>query len=136
MNRVILTGNHKQGHITEHQSSIGPWLADVRPVFDPEQDRFSRRADVCARRDKTVSELDLLKPLELLFERKQIPQFVVNIRSRRKAMEPLEATRLPWAQGVVSSNLAAPTKSFILSIILASNKRRGRHRAPASGAVD
>ena len=24
-------------------------------------------------------------------------------------MEPLEAQRLPWAQGVVSSNLAAPT---------------------------
>ena len=30
-------------------------------------------------------------------------------------MEPLEAHRLPWAQGVVSSNLAAPTK---LSMIL------------------
>jgi len=25
-------------------------------------------------------------------------------------MEPLEPTQAPWAQGVVSSNLAAPTK--------------------------
>jgi len=43
---------------------------------------------------------------------------------------------MPWAQGVVSSNLAAPTKVFIFSIILASNQRWGRRRAPASGAVD
>ena len=49
----------------------------------------------CAR---TVSELDLLKPLELLFERKQIPQVVVIVRISRKAMEPLEAAKLPWAQ--------------------------------------
>jgi hypothetical protein len=27
-------------------------------------------------------------------------------------MEPLEAMLLPWAQGVVSSNLAAPTIIF------------------------
>jgi hypothetical protein len=44
---------------------------------------------------KTVSELDLLKPPRLLFERKQIPQIVVNIRIARNVMEPLEATRLP-----------------------------------------
>jgi hypothetical protein len=50
---------------------------------------------ICA---KTVSELDLFVLLGLLFERKQIPQIVVNIRIQRKAMEPLEATRLPWAQ--------------------------------------
>jgi hypothetical protein len=47
---------------------------------------------------KTVSEPDLLKPPELRFERKQIPRIVVNIRNNRKAMEPLEATKLPWAQ--------------------------------------
>src|SRR5215471_18144162 len=45
---------------------------------------------------KTVSELDLLEPPGLLFERKQIPRFVVNIRILRIAMEPLEATRLPY----------------------------------------
>jgi len=28
-------------------------------------------------------------------------------------MEPLEAMLLPWAQGVVSSNLAAPTNRII-----------------------
>ncbi len=46
---------------------------------------------------KTVSEPHLFERLGLLFERKQIPQFVVNIRTSRKTMEPLEATRLPWA---------------------------------------
>jgi hypothetical protein len=45
-----------------------------------------------------VSELHLFEPLRLLFERKQIPQIVVNVRIRRKAMEPLGAARLPWAQ--------------------------------------
>lgn len=49
---------------------------------------------ICA---KTVPELDLLKPPELLFERKQIPRFVVNIRNSRKTMGSLEATKLPWA---------------------------------------
>jgi len=43
---------------------------------------------------------------------------------------------MSWAQGVVSSNLAAPTKSFIFSILFASNKLASRHGAPASGAVD
>src|SRR5580704_11906259 len=47
---------------------------------------------------KTVPELHLFKLPGLPFERKQIPRFVVNIRIRRKTMEPLEATRLPWAQ--------------------------------------
>jgi len=61
---------------------------------------------------KTVSELHLFERLGLLFERKQIPRFVVNIRIRRKAMEPLEATKLPWAQGVGRSNRPAPTKVF------------------------
>jgi hypothetical protein len=46
---------------------------------------------------KTVSELDLLKLLELLFERKQIPQNVINIRISRKPMEPLDAAKLRWA---------------------------------------
>ena len=54
---------------------------------------------------KTVSELDLLKSLELLFERKQIPRIVVNIRNSRKTMEPLEATWLPYKQEVHSSIL-------------------------------
>ena len=49
----------------------------------------------CAR---TVSELHLLHPLRLPFERKQIPQSAVNIRTSRKAREPLEATRLPGKQ--------------------------------------
>ena len=30
-------------------------------------------------------------------------------------MEPLEAMLLPWAQGVVSSNLAAPTKLSMIA---------------------
>ena len=54
----------------------------------------------------------LLQALGLLFERKQIPQIVVNVRIQRKTMEPLEATRLPWAQGVGRSNRPAPTKFF------------------------
>jgi hypothetical protein len=47
---------------------------------------------------RTVSELHLFELLGLLFERKQIPQFVVNVRNARKTMEPLEATRLPCSQ--------------------------------------
>jgi hypothetical protein len=53
-----------------------------------------RRIFGCA---KTVSELHPFELLGLLFERKQIPQIVVNVRISRKTMEPLEATRLPWA---------------------------------------
>jgi len=49
-------------------------------------------------RAKTVPELHLFEPLGLQFERKQIPQFVVNVRISRKPMEPLEATRLPWSK--------------------------------------
>jgi hypothetical protein len=44
-----------------------------------------------------MSELHLFKPLGLQFERKQIPQIVINVRTSRKLMEPLEATMLPWA---------------------------------------
>jgi hypothetical protein len=58
---------------------------------------------------KTVSELHPFQSLELLFERKQIPQIVVNFRSLRKTTEPLEITRVPWAQGVGRSNRPAPT---------------------------
>ena len=47
--------------------------------------------------------------LGCLLSEKQIPQIAVNIWNRRKTMEPLEPTQAPWAQGVVSSNLAAPT---------------------------
>ena len=49
--------------------------------------------------------------LGLLFERKQIPQIVVNVRNSRKATEPLEATRLPWAYPRVMTlhNLATAT---------------------------
>ena len=47
---------------------------------------------------KLWSELHLFELLRLLFERKQIAQFVVNTRVPRKTMELLEATRLPWAQ--------------------------------------
>ena len=61
---------------------------------------------------KTVSEPDLLKRPGLLFERKQIPQIVVIVRIQRKAMDPLGATKLPWAQGVGRSNRPAPTNSF------------------------
>ena len=61
---------------------------------------------------KTVSKLHLFEPLRLLFERKQVPQIVVIVRIRRKTTEPLEATRLLWAQGVRSSNLLAPTIFF------------------------
>jgi len=43
---------------------------------------------------------------------------------------------MPWAQGVVSSNLAAPTKAFIFSILFGRKKPISMHRAPASGAVD
>jgi hypothetical protein len=61
----------------------------------------------CAR---TVPEPHLLHPWNLRFERKQIPRIVVNIRNCRSAMEPLEAARLPWAQGVGRSNRPTPTK--------------------------
>ncbi len=44
---------------------------------------------------KTVSELRR----GLLFERTQIPRIDVNVRASQKTMEPLEATRLPGAQG-------------------------------------
>src|ERR1035441_392298 len=47
----------------------------------------------------TVSELHAFQSLELLFERKQIPRIVVNFSSLRKTTEPLEITRVPWAQG-------------------------------------
>src|SRR5580700_2905011 len=47
--------------------------------------------------------------LGCLLSEKQIPQTAVNIWNGRKTMEPLEPTRAPCAQGVVSSNLAAPT---------------------------
>lgn len=47
---------------------------------------------------ETVSGLHQFEVLALLFERKQIPQIIVNIRISRKPMEPLEARRLPWAQ--------------------------------------
>ena len=40
----------------------------------------------------------LFERLALLFERKQIPRIVVNVRNSRKATELLEATRLPSAQ--------------------------------------
>jgi hypothetical protein len=60
---------------------------------------------------KTVSELHLFVPLRLLLERKPIPQIVVNVRTSRKTTEPLEATSVPWAQGVGRSNRPAPTKS-------------------------
>ena len=49
----------------------------------------------CAR---TVSEPQLFHPWALLFERKQIPRFVVSIRNSGKAMEPMEATQLPCSQ--------------------------------------
>ena len=58
---------------------------------------------------KTVSEPDLLKRPRLLLERKKIPQIIVIVRIQRKTTEPLEATRLPWAQGVGRSNRPAPT---------------------------
>src|SRR6516225_487664 len=61
---------------------------------------------------KTVSELHLFERLGLLFERKQVPQIVVNVGNSRKRMEPLEAARLPWAQGVGRSNRPAPTNKI------------------------
>ena len=63
----------------------------------------SASAFICTR---TVSELHLREPLGLLFERKQIPQFIANIRIRPKTMEPLEATRLPWAELRARVNIA------------------------------
>jgi hypothetical protein len=45
---------------------------------------------------KTVSELHVFAPLELLFEQKQVPQIIVNVRIRRKTMEPLESVPVPW----------------------------------------
>jgi hypothetical protein len=59
---------------------------------------------------KTVSELHLFERLGLLFERKQIPQIVVNVRISRKTMETLEAARLPCRQqnGVHSFHTVEP----------------------------
>jgi hypothetical protein len=57
----------------------------------------------------TVSELHPFRSLGLLFERKQIPQIVVNVRTLRKTTEPLEATLLPYKQEVRGSSPRAPT---------------------------
>ena len=45
---------------------------------------------------KTVYELHVFAPLELLFERKQVPQIIGNVRIRREMMEPLEPVPVPW----------------------------------------
>jgi hypothetical protein len=50
-----------------------------------------------------------LIPPGFLIERKQIPQIVEIVRNSREPMELLEPARPPWAQGVGSSNLPAPT---------------------------
>lgn len=60
----------------------------------------------CAR---TVSESYLLEPCGLLFERKQIPQNVVNVRNWRKPMETLETVILLHTQEVAGSSPVAPT---------------------------
>ena len=60
---------------------------------------------------KTVSERDPFHPMNLPFERKQIPRIVVTIRNSRKPTEPLEPISLPWAQGVGRSNRPAPTRT-------------------------
>src|SRR6185437_10038499 len=63
---------------------------------------------------KTVSELDLFERLGLLFERKQIPRFVVNIRISRKTMEPLEPLRSLGRRGSgVQIAPPRPTSSLI-----------------------
>ncbi len=77
-----------------------------RILIDGDSDKLALLLFYCA---KTVSELDLFEPLGLPFERKQIPRIVVNVRIQRKTTELLEATSLPWAQGVVCSNHTAPT---------------------------
>jgi hypothetical protein len=87
-------------------ASSSPDSVPVGVPIPPLETRAEHLLFGCA---KTVSELHLFEPLRLLFERKQIPQIVVNVRIRRKAMEPLEAARLPWAQGVRRSNRPAPT---------------------------
>jgi len=59
-----------------------------------------------------VSEPHPLHPVNLLFERKQIPRIVVTIRNSRKPTEPVEPISLAWAQGVGRSNRPAPTILF------------------------
>ena len=86
-------------------------LIDGMAGYGHTRSRLPQLATLLFTRAKTVSELHLLVPLGLLFERKQIPRFVVNIRSSRKAMDPLEAARLPYKQEVAGSIPAPPTKS-------------------------
>jgi hypothetical protein len=68
---------------------------------------------------KTVSELHLFEMLGLLFERKQIPRFVVNIRNSRKAMEPSEATRLPCTiRGLCLDRFRGGTSLSVIAPVL------------------
>jgi len=68
---------------------------------------------------KTVSELHLFQLPRLLFERKQIPQIVVNTRTLQETMEPLEATALPWAHVI--------RRVFAVRIVSGTASEHGRH---------
>ena len=51
-------------------------------------------------------------------------------------MEPLEPTRIPWAQGVGRSNRPAPTKPCIYNMLGTMRERAFQPRAHVAGAVD
>lgn len=59
-----------------------------------------------------MSQSHLFQLPELPFERKQLPQIVVNVGNPRKATDPLEPILLPWAQRVGSSNLPLEWAEF------------------------
>jgi len=67
------------------------------------------------------------------------PQHAARNSLKQNALKIVDSAKprnLPWAQGVESSNLAAPTKCFIFSILLYQTGGARRQSAPVSGAVD
>ncbi len=78
--------------------------------------------------------------MNLLFERKQIPRIVVNVRNSQKPIDRLEPISLPWAQGVGRSNRPAPTNTssyqgFSLGLYAAVRQQRGKAQSLGSISV-
>ncbi len=55
-----------------------------------------------------------LATLGMLLSEQQIPQVVMNIKSRQYRMERLEAMSIPWAQEVAASNLNVPDHFLLI----------------------
>jgi hypothetical protein len=75
---------------------------------------------------KTVSELHLLRSPGLLFERKQIPQIVVNVRIRETQWSPWKACRSLLSRGslvrvqprlpIISASYRVPRDLIVLDV--------------------